>query len=72
MSFEIKWNPNFKRDLEREVNANMERALRRAAPTARCPDHPDHRFTVGHGSKGPKVATCCDRGLKSVMKKAGL
>jgi hypothetical protein len=69
---EFRMNPDWQRDLKKEVNARIEEALREAAPVTKCPDHPEGHFTIETGADGPRVRGCCEKGIRLVMQQAGL
>jgi hypothetical protein len=72
MSVTIKWNPNWKRDLMREVDKNLGPAIEKEVRGARCPDHPDHQFRVERRNGQWSIVGCCKKGIAKAAASAGL
>lgn len=62
----IKWNPNFERDLKREIVKNMTSTYRTALARVTCPDHQKHPNIEAHGEEW-RIAACCDKAKEMAL-----
>ena len=63
-------NPNFERELEREVMRNLGK-LRPTVQSVECPQHHQHPDLVREGG-GLQIVACCPHAAELAAKKAGL
>lgn len=71
MSVSIEWNPNWERDLKREVIQNLTPKYRAALARVTCPDHREHP-TLDPMAEEWRIRGCCEvateMGLKAIAK----
>ena len=60
MSVRIEWNPNWERDLKREVVRNLTPRFESALAAVTCPDHGEHP-TLDAKSEEWQIRACCER-----------
>lgn len=60
MSVTIRWNPDWERDLKREVVKNATRQYRAALARVTCPDHGAHPTIEAQGEQW-SIRRCCEK-----------
>jgi hypothetical protein len=68
---EFKPNPNFERDLMRQVMRNLEK-LRPTVRGIDCPDHPGQHPDLVREGGGLQIAACCKVAAELAAQRAGL
>lgn len=72
MGVHIKWDPNWERNLKKEVDRNLGPAVEERVRDVKCDVHPQHEFRVIREEAGWVMTICCEDGGNKAAEEADL